>query len=104
MRDFRFSVAFAPTFWKLLLGGEPTLEDFAKEDARLQKRLDKFKEGLRPDVIALWPADEEWSYTDLYDVVRAVDPERSISARVTKEDFPVFEEALRRKLIAETAT
>jgi len=34
-------VAFAPTFWKMLLNDEPTLEDFANEDADLQKRLDK---------------------------------------------------------------
>ena len=55
-------------------------------------------------MISLWPADEEWSYTDLYDVVRPVDSVRGISTRVSKEDYPAFEEALRRKLIAETAS
>ena len=35
-------VALAPTVWMLLLGEEPPLEAFALEDARLQKRLDKW--------------------------------------------------------------
>ena len=34
-------VALAPTVWKLLLDEKPSLEDFAFEDARLQKRLNK---------------------------------------------------------------
>ena len=40
--DKHLRVALAPTVWKLLLGTKPTLEDFALEDARLQKRLDKW--------------------------------------------------------------
>ena len=40
--DRHLRVALAPTVWKLLLGTKPTLEDFALEDARLQKRLDKW--------------------------------------------------------------
>ena len=35
-------VALAPTVWKLLLDDKPTLEDFALEDARLQKRLNNW--------------------------------------------------------------
>lgn len=34
-----FGVPLAPTFWKLLTGEEPSLVDFAREDARLAKRL-----------------------------------------------------------------
>jgi hypothetical protein len=39
-----FGVPMAPTFWMLVQDFEkPTLEDFAKEDARLRKRLNKFE-------------------------------------------------------------
>ena len=37
-----FGVPMAPTFWMLLNDEEPTLQDYAREDARLQKRLLKF--------------------------------------------------------------
>ena len=42
--DMWFGVPMAPTFWMLCQDNElPTLEDFAKEDARLRKRLNKFE-------------------------------------------------------------
>jgi len=75
--DFR--VPMAPTFWMLVQDNEkPTLDDFAREDARLRKRLDKF-EGCK-NVNSEWPNDEVWEWTNVNDKTQPIFEERANQA------------------------
>ncbi len=57
------SVTFANTFWMLANDEKPTLQDFAGEDSRLQKRLGKFANSQN------WPIDEFWVWQDCEDKI-----------------------------------
>lgn len=64
--DQYFGIPMAPTFWMLIQDNEnPTLDDFAKEDARLQKRLNKFE--ACKELGSEWPEDEFWDWIDSND-------------------------------------
>ena len=55
----------------LLLGDQPTLENFAREDSELEKRLNRLKKSHAAGGNA-WP-DEKWSFTDYHGEEQAVD-------------------------------
>ena len=88
-----FLVPMAPTFWMLLNDEEPTLEDYASEDARLQKRLEKF--NLQD--LAQWPNDEFWEWQDSDDKVTALEKGEYIK-KVTRENFADFKKTLLKML------
>lgn len=70
----QLSIAFAPTFWKLLLCDEPTLEEFALEDITLANRLLKLRKGAdESDPGTPWPTDVTWSFTDYNGDIQAIE-------------------------------
>jgi len=89
-----FGMPLAPTFWMLSKDEKPTLKDYAKEDARLQKRLNKF---------AADDFEEEfWVWTDSADeVLPLIEDGKDIA--VTSENLADFQAALLDKLIGEGA-
>ena len=116
---YNFTVAFAPTFWKLLLNNEPRLIDFAIEDYNLAERLKAMRKGADEQDPAQWPANETWSFVDYNGEVRAVDfedPQPAGNAQsnaerrvphsktdiLAKEDYQDFKVKLRASLIKQT--
>lgn len=114
-----FAVAFAPTFWKLLLNDQPRLIDFALEDYNLAERLKAMRKGADDQDQAQWPANETWSFVDYNGEVRAVDfedPQPAGNAQsnaerrvphsktdiLAKEDYQDFKVKLRASLIKQT--
>lgn len=96
--DQYFGIPMAPTFWMLIQDNEsPTLDDFAKEDARLQKRLKKFE--ACKELGSEWPEDEFWDWIDSNDERILIND----GEQVTRENYPQFCEALLGKLTEETA-
>ena len=107
-----FGVPMAPTFWMLVQDSElPTLEDFAKEDARLRKRLNKFEEAQKDGV---WPDDEGFFWTTCDDKILPIDreqPQRPLSNEakeeligiqpVNAENYQQFRDQLLDRLITE---
>ena len=88
-----FGVPMAPTFWMISKNENPTLEDFAKEDARLQKRLKKLADGNFNE--------EFWDWQDSSDDLKPISSE--IDKPVTLENLAEFQSALLDKLIREGA-
>lgn len=96
-----FGMPLAPTFWMLVQDEEkPTLDDFAKEDARLCKRLNKFAEAK--EMGGEWPVDEAWEWINANDQTVALIAETP-EKMVTRENYDEFCCALLEKLIGETA-
>jgi len=60
---YSFNIPFAPSFWKLCLNEEVTLEDFAFEHAPLRRRLNNFES-------AIGSGSETWSWIDSFGVVK----------------------------------
>ena len=56
----------------MLLSDDPTLADFAREDADLARRLEKL-EKANSNGGANWPNDEKWSFTDYHGEVKEVE-------------------------------
>lgn len=98
-KDYLFwGVPMAPTFYMLAKGDRPTLEDFAREDKRLQKRLEKFADENQIN----WPDDEVWCWIDSVDSIQPI-CEGGLDKDVTRENYQDFREALLDKLCNESA-
>jgi len=83
-----FGVPMAPTFWMLIQDNQnPTLDDFANEDARLRKRLNKFVEAS--EMGGEWPDDEFWLWTDANDQTVPISSDNTIETAplVTRENY-----------------
>jgi len=63
--SFWLGVTLANTFWMLANDEKPKLSDFASEDARLLKRLNKFWSADSQN----WPSDEFWVWQDCEDKI-----------------------------------
>ena len=94
-----FGVPMAPTFWMLTQDNEcPKVEDFAREDARLYKRLAMFSEEMEDG--GNWPEDEPWTWINSADqTVPIPGHEEDV---VTRQNFADYKNAIRDQLIAET--
>lgn len=95
-----FGVPMAPTFWMLTQKNEiPSVEDFAREDARLKLHLDSFEEELEDG--GNWPEDESWTW------INSADKKEELPGHegkvVTRENFAEYKNAIRDQLVAETA-
>jgi len=84
--DNPLNIAYAPTFWKMLLDEEMSLEDFAWENNKLNSRLAQLDAGIRE-------GRETWSYTDSVGVTKRI-PGSEEGQLVTEENVSAFKEAL----------
>ena len=93
---FYCGVPFAPTFWMLAKGDRPTLGDFAREDARLAKRLQKLS------------ADETYFEDEFWTWINSADEEHPLidggmDEPILQSNLEEFKEALLQKLIEESS-
>jgi hypothetical protein len=89
-----FGMPLAPTFWMLSKDDRPTLKDYAKEDARLQKRLNKFAAGNFDG--------ERWVWTNSADDVLDL-VQDGHDVEVNSENLADFQATLLDQLISEGA-